>query len=328
MRLNRPFHNVYHSLENPFWQKSLKPNSLHEQWVSPHVENSHHYSVKPKLTQLSCFESPTVQKYPDVLFTVKENVGNREIKLNNKAKSKWPVWLQGNMVMQWLTLLPHSKKVLGWPCEPNGALVLLGANYSLSLINFMFNHKYTWHQNSWGRTSSHAEEVLLFLVCLGTPEAADRHQQAKQNVAPAIAEDGCERSLVSKKTFGHPQRNSDQPSRESGALLTMCTVRVGCYWLQRRIYLGRKENLGTRGLNHPSLGVKSLRQYKKLLGGSGPGVDDIHPQFLKAAPWPVLVGMPLHCSEVSLDWQTWVVVPILKKGNWSISSSYKDITPV
>ena len=71
---------------------------------------------------------------------------------------------------------------------------------------------------------------------------------------------------------------------------------------------------------------------KKLHGGRTQKVDDISPEFLKALD---LVGLFLlihlyniewTSGAVPLDWQTGVVVPLFKKRDWRVCSSYTGIT--
>ena len=59
---------------------------------------------------------------------------------------------------------------------------------------------------------------------------------------------------------------------------------------------------------------------KKLLGGKAPGVDEIHPEYLKSLDVVGLSWLTRPCSiawrsgTVPLGWQTGVVVPLFKKG--------------
>ncbi|CAM4549683.1 unnamed protein product [Leuciscus chuanchicus] len=71
---------------------------------------------------------------------------------------------------------------------------------------------------------------------------------------------------------------------------------------------------------------------KKLLGGKAPGVDEIRPEYLKSMDVVGLSWLTRLCSiawrsgTVPLDWQTGVVVPLYKKGDWRVCSNYRGIT--
>ena len=71
---------------------------------------------------------------------------------------------------------------------------------------------------------------------------------------------------------------------------------------------------------------------KKLHGGRTPGVDQIHPEFLKTLDVVGLSWLTRLCSitrksdSVPLDWQTGVVVPLFKKGDRRMCSNYRGTT--
>ena len=76
------------------------------------------------------------------------------------------------------------------------------------------------------------------------------------------------------------------------------------------------------------LGLRLL----KLLGGKAPGVDEVHPEFLKALDVVGLSWLTRLCNiawtseTVPLDWQTGVMVPLFKKGDRRVCSNYRGIT--
>ncbi|GAA6111505.1 uncharacterized protein LOC111191400, partial [Tachysurus ichikawai] len=71
---------------------------------------------------------------------------------------------------------------------------------------------------------------------------------------------------------------------------------------------------------------------EKLLGGKAPGVDEIRPEYLKSLDVVGLSWLTRLCNivwwlgTVPLDWQTWVVVPLFKKGDRRVCSNYRGIT--
>uniref|UniRef100_A0A674MBB2 Reverse transcriptase domain-containing protein n=1 Tax=Takifugu rubripes TaxID=31033 RepID=A0A674MBB2_TAKRU len=79
-------------------------------------------------------------------------------------------------------------------------------------------------------------------------------------------------------------------------------------------------------------GTEVAEVVKKLLGGKDPGVDEIHPEFLKALDVVGLSWLTRLCNiawisgAVLLEWQTRVVVPRFKKGDRRVCSNYRGIT--
>ncbi|TWW62709.1 hypothetical protein D4764_04G0013560 [Takifugu flavidus] len=79
-------------------------------------------------------------------------------------------------------------------------------------------------------------------------------------------------------------------------------------------------------------GAEVAEVVKKLLSGKAPGVDEIHPEFLKALDNVGLSWLTRLCNiawtsgAVPLDWQTGVVVLLFKKGDWRVCSNYRGIT--
>ena len=119
------------------------------------------------------------------------------------------------------------------------------------------------------------------------------------------------------------------------ALSTLCTVGwcadVVKYFedlLPPTRLLMRKQSPGTRRWALWFLGLKLLRRLTKLLGGRAPRVDQICPEFFKALG---VVGLSWltrlwTSGVVRMTWQTRVVVPLFKKGNWTVCSNYRKIT--
>ncbi|KAK3557320.1 hypothetical protein QTP70_026600, partial [Hemibagrus guttatus] len=71
---------------------------------------------------------------------------------------------------------------------------------------------------------------------------------------------------------------------------------------------------------------------QQLLGGKAPGVDEIHPEYLKSLDVVGLSWLTRLCNiawrseTVPLDWATGVVVPLFKKGDQRVCSNYRGIT--
>ncbi|KAK3575585.1 hypothetical protein QTP86_030518 [Hemibagrus guttatus] len=71
---------------------------------------------------------------------------------------------------------------------------------------------------------------------------------------------------------------------------------------------------------------------QQLVGGKAPGVDEIRPEYLKSLDVVGLSWLTCLCNiawqsgTVPLDWVTGVVVPLFKKGDWRVCSSYREIT--
>uniref|UniRef100_A0AAQ6INE0 ribonuclease H n=1 Tax=Anabas testudineus TaxID=64144 RepID=A0AAQ6INE0_ANATE len=78
--------------------------------------------------------------------------------------------------------------------------------------------------------------------------------------------------------------------------------------------------------------VEVTEVVSKLLSGTGPGVDEIRPEYLKSLDVVGLSWLTRLCSivwrsgTVPLDWQTGVVVPLFKKGDRRVCSNYRGIT--
>ncbi|KAK3523478.1 hypothetical protein QTP86_033740 [Hemibagrus guttatus] len=71
---------------------------------------------------------------------------------------------------------------------------------------------------------------------------------------------------------------------------------------------------------------------QQLLGGKAPGVDEIHPEYLKSLDVVGLSWLTHLCNiawrsgTVPLDWATGVVFPLFKKRDRRVCSNYRGIT--
>ncbi|KAK3526552.1 hypothetical protein QTP70_030692 [Hemibagrus guttatus] len=71
---------------------------------------------------------------------------------------------------------------------------------------------------------------------------------------------------------------------------------------------------------------------QQLLGGKAPGIDEICPEYLKSLDVVGLSWLARLCNiawrsgTVPLDWVTGVVIPLFKKGDRRVFSSYRGIT--
>ncbi|KAK3566558.1 hypothetical protein QTP86_000624 [Hemibagrus guttatus] len=71
---------------------------------------------------------------------------------------------------------------------------------------------------------------------------------------------------------------------------------------------------------------------QQLLGDKAPGVDEIHPEYLKSLDVVGLSWLTRLCNiawrsgTVPLDWVTGVMVPLFKKGDRRMCSNYRGIT--
>lgn len=82
----------------------------------------------------------------------------------------------------------------------------------------------------------------------------------------------------------------------------------------------------------PITGAEVAEAVKQLLSGKASGVYGIQPEFLKALDvvgmsWLTrLFNITWRLGTVPLDWQTGVVAPIFKKGDWRVCSNFRGIT--
>uniref|UniRef100_A0A8C6NUK4 Reverse transcriptase domain-containing protein n=1 Tax=Nothobranchius furzeri TaxID=105023 RepID=A0A8C6NUK4_NOTFU len=89
---------------------------------------------------------------------------------------------------------------------------------------------------------------------------------------------------------------------------------------------------GDLGMDCPISGAEVAEVVKQLHSGRAPGVDEIHPGYLKAMDVVRLSWLTRLCNiawssgAVPVEWQTGVVVPIFKKGDLRVCSNYGGIT--
>uniref|UniRef100_A0A8C6KM13 Reverse transcriptase domain-containing protein n=1 Tax=Nothobranchius furzeri TaxID=105023 RepID=A0A8C6KM13_NOTFU len=82
----------------------------------------------------------------------------------------------------------------------------------------------------------------------------------------------------------------------------------------------------------PLSGAEVAEVVKQLHSGGAPGVDEIHPGYLKTMDVVGLLWLTRLCNiawssgAVPVEWQIRVVVPIFKKGDWMVCPKYREIT--
>ncbi|TWW52999.1 R2DM Retrovirus-related Pol polyprotein from type II retrotransposable element, partial [Takifugu flavidus] len=191
-----------------------------------------------------------------------------------------------------------------------------------------------------------------------TPAAADGYRRAKRSAATAVAE----AKTRAWEEFGEDMEN-DFRTASKRFWTTIRRLRKGKQCTVNTVYSGdgvlltstrdvvdrwkeyfedllnptntpSSEEVGPGDLEmgyHIS-GAEVAEVVKKLLGGKAPGMDEIHPEFLKALDVVGLSWLTRLCNiawtsgAVPLDWQTGVVVPLFKKGDRRVCSNYRGIT--
>ena len=145
-------------------------------------------------------------------------------------------------------------------------------------------------------------------MACGTPEAVGRYRQAKRSAAAAVAE----AKTQTWEEFGEAMENDFRTASKrfwttirrlrrgkqciintvyggDGALLTS-TRDVVDRWKEYFEDLlnpthtpsGKEAGPGDSGMGSPISGAEVAEVVRKLLGGRAPGVDEVHPEFLKA----------------------------------------------
>ncbi|TWW53877.1 R2DM Retrovirus-related Pol polyprotein from type II retrotransposable element [Takifugu flavidus] len=202
------------------------------------------------------------------------------------------------------------------------------------------------------------KESYRALLACGTPEAADGYRRAKRSAATAVAE----AKTRAWEEFGEDMEN-DFRTASKRFWTTIRHLRKGKQCTVNTVYSGdgvlltstrdvvdrwkeyfedllnptntpSSEEVGPGDLEMGShiSGAEFAKVVKKLLGGKAPGVDEIHPEFLKALDVVGLSWLTRLCNiawtsgAVPLDWQTGVVVPLFKKGDRRVCSNYRGIT--
>ncbi|KAK3562609.1 hypothetical protein QTP86_002090 [Hemibagrus guttatus] len=194
----------------------------------------------------------------------------------------------------------------------------------------------------------------------GTPEAAEAYRQAKRAAARVVSE---AKTRVWEE-FGEAMEK-DYRTASGKFWQTVWCLRRGkqLFTVANNVYSGGGELLASTGdivrwwkeyfgdlLNFtdtPSveepeaedLEVDSFitqaevtEVVQQLLGGKAPGVDEILPEYLKSLDFVGLSWLTCLCNiawrsgTVPLDWATGVVVPLFKKRDQRVCSSYRGIT--
>ncbi|XDV32946.1 hypothetical protein PO909_003592 [Leuciscus waleckii] len=178
------------------------------------------------------------------------------------------------------------------------------------------------------------ESYWAWLAC-GTPEAADGYRQAKRTAAHGWL---WRQKFRLGRCSVRPRRNSGKPSgalgEGSSALPTLFSVEKEYFEDLLNPTVSSIEEAEAEGSEVDSSITQAevTKAVKKLLGGKAPGVDEIRPEYLKSMEVVGLSWLTRLCSiawrsgTVPLDWQTGVVVPLYKKGDWRVCSNYRGIT--
>ncbi|TWW81711.1 hypothetical protein D4764_01G0015260 [Takifugu flavidus] len=131
------------------------------------------------------------------------------------------------------------------------------------------------------------KESYRALLACGTPEAADSYRQAKRSAATPVAE----AKTRAWEKFGEAIENDFRTASKSGDGMLLTPIRnVVDRWKEYFKDLRNSTNApSSEGEGHGDLGTGSwisgaevAKVVKKVLGGKAPGVDEIHPEFLKA----------------------------------------------
>ncbi|KAK3568863.1 hypothetical protein QTP86_018965 [Hemibagrus guttatus] len=144
----------------------------------------------------------------------------------------------------------------------------------------------------------------------GTPEAAEAYRQAKRTTAVVVSE---AKTRVWEE-FGEAMEKDYRTAS-------------GKFWQTVRC-LRREEPEADSFITQAEI----AEVVQQLLGGKAPGVDEIHPEYLKSLDVVGLSWLTHLCNiawrseTVPLDWATGVVVPLFKKGDLRVCSNYRGIT--
>ncbi|KAK3557981.1 hypothetical protein QTP86_005631 [Hemibagrus guttatus] len=192
----------------------------------------------------------------------------------------------------------------------------------------------------------------------GTPEAAEAYRQAKRTTAVVVSE---AKTRVWEE-FGEAMEK-DYRTASGKFWQTVRRLRRGKQLSANTVYGGDGELLVSTGdivgrwkeyfedllnpTDTPSVEEPEARDsevdsfitqaevtevVQQLLGGKAPGVDEIHPEYLKSLDVVGLSWLTRLCNiawrsgTVPLDWATGVVVPLFKKGDQRVCSNYRGIT--
>ncbi|XP_054590120.1 uncharacterized protein [Nothobranchius furzeri] len=198
-----------------------------------------------------------------------------------------------------------------------------------------------WTPEVRGAVRLKKEAYKAWLVC-GSPEAADRYRISKRGAAVAVAKaksraweefgEAMEKDYRSApkrfwQTVRRLRRGRQQLAHTvysgNGELLTSTGAMVGRWKeyfeeLLNPTYAHSEEEPepGDMGMDCPILGAEVVEVVKQLHSGRAPGVDEIHPGYLKAMDVVGLSWLTCLCNiawssgAVPVEWQTGVVAPI------------------
>ncbi|KAK3539176.1 hypothetical protein QTP86_028667, partial [Hemibagrus guttatus] len=192
----------------------------------------------------------------------------------------------------------------------------------------------------------------------GTPEAAEAYRQAKRTTAVVVSE----AKIRVWEEFGEAMEK-DYRTASGKFWQTVRHLRRGKQLSANTVYGGGGELLVSTGdivgrwkeyfedllnptdtpsVEEPEAGDSEVDSFitqaevtevvQQLLGGKAPGVDEIHPEYLKSLDVVGLSWLTRLCNiawrsgTVPLDWATGVVVPLFKKGDRRVCSNYRGIT--
>ncbi|KAK3574271.1 hypothetical protein QTP86_004382 [Hemibagrus guttatus] len=192
----------------------------------------------------------------------------------------------------------------------------------------------------------------------GTPEAAEAYWQAKQTTAVVVSE---AKTRVWEE-FGEAMEK-DYRTASGKFWQTVRRLRRGKQLYANTVYCGDGELLALTGdivrrwkeyfedlinptdtpsVEEPEAEDSEVDSFitqaevtevvQQLLGGKAPGVDEIHPEYLKSLDvvglsWLTrLRNIAWRSGTVPLDWATGVVIPLFRKGDRRVCSNYRGIT--
>ncbi|KAK3540202.1 hypothetical protein QTP70_028393 [Hemibagrus guttatus] len=192
----------------------------------------------------------------------------------------------------------------------------------------------------------------------GTPEAAEAYRQAKRTTAVVVSEAKTrvweEFSEAMEKDYRTASgkfwqtvrrlRRGKQLSANTvygggGELLVLTGDIVGRW---KEYFEDLLNSTDTPSVEEPEAEDSEVDSFitqaevtevvQQLLSGKAPGVDEIHPEYLKSLDVVGLSWLTRLCNiawrsgTVPLDWVTGVVVPLFKKGDRRVCSNYRGIT--
>ncbi|KAK3550782.1 hypothetical protein QTP70_004917 [Hemibagrus guttatus] len=149
----------------------------------------------------------------------------------------------------------------------------------------------------------------------GTPEAAEAYRQAKRTAAGVVSE---AKTRVWEE-FGEAMEKDYWTAS-------------GKFWQTVRRLRREEPEAEDSEVDSFITQAEVTEVVQQLLGGKAPGVDEIHPEYLKSLDVVGLSWLTRLCNiawrsgTVPLDWMTGVVIPLFKKGDRTVCSNYRGIT--